>query len=68
MVTAYKPEIELFTSGIAFAAMLTVKDGTSTVDVWLEQREARELAAAIEHTADMAAAGTEHAATVAIGA
>ena len=42
MVTAYKPEIELFTSGIAFAAMLTVKDGTSTVDVWLEQREARE--------------------------
>jgi hypothetical protein len=64
---AYAPAAEVFTSGGPFT-MLTVKDGTATVDLFLEQREARELAAAIEDTADKAAAGTEYSVAVPIDA
>jgi len=64
-MTAYKPEAEVFTSGGPFV-MLTARDGSATVDLYLTNVEARELAAAIEHTADMAARGTEHAVSVAI--
>lgn len=67
MGAVYKPAVELFTSGGPFT-MVTVKDGDRVVDLFLEQREARELAAAIEHTTDMAASGTEYSVNVAISA
>lgn len=66
-MTAYRPTADLYTSGGPFVT-LTASDGTSTVGLIIEQREAYALAAAIEETADKAVGGHEYAVAVAITA
>lgn len=60
---AYAPEAEVYTSGGPFV-MFTARDGTGVVDLFLSRREAKELAAALDHHADLSATGTESAATI----
>jgi hypothetical protein len=66
-VSAYKPEVEIFTSGCGLV-MLTIGDGSAKANLFLELREAQELAAAIGHVADLSAAGVQILVTVAITA
>jgi hypothetical protein len=62
----YKPAINVC-SAAGVIVMLTVDDGTSCAQVYLSKRQARELAAAIEHHSDLCAIGTEASADVECG-